>query len=412
MEAENIILMSVCLVFFGVRGYLKGLVSTLTWLLAFFFSYVVGFLAGPAVFSWLSGYSINTLVALSVSYLGLFVISSYVLQLILKPILKSLISSEILRWQGALLGLTVGVVTGLMAVWLFSVAKINSNTGQQTHAVPRVSVDEVDGSKKLPFRRYQPSVETQVLGASTVTGLNNAIGELANQLVSKSVQVGLSAASEMNESEIKTVGAFVNSPHVFTQNITALAQSEEIKALWFNPETQMLMATDNTRELVAHRDFDRLVNAEAFQALVNMSYQSDNPVATDAEIAQHLSSAWKRITYLQHDDELQSVLHDPEVQALLRSGNPVALMNHPKTQALVKQLSSSNLDLSAIDFTQYVDASEIYDVQSGESIHVLPQRPLRTGVEVYRWRNESGVWQYTDIEEVPEAFLNDAQRVQ
>ena len=395
-DSVHIWILVVSILFFGLRGFFKGLFDTIFWLVGLIAGYVISFLYGADFVGFLGKQGLSPMLSMLAGYPLLFIVTMTMTSIIPRMILGLFIDLRGWRVQGAVLGVILGGVVGLIGVWFYGAAQgfLHSDGSSSVASVQPIEQNvNIDlESSRITMPEYAGPPRKQ----------KDFVQQVADKFVGKTVEAGVKAVAGDNPASAAAVSAAVQNPAVFAGGLKSISDSGVIRDLWTDPQVQYYMATDNISGLTSHPMFKQLMKNDAFVLMASSVENSEG--VSDQEIAASMAMAWKKVQYIRNDPEVAQLLYDPGMQAALSSGNPASLMANGKVQELIKVISKDRPGMESVDFTQYVgggydgfDGSQAYNPDQYQP----PPEPLRTNVEIYRWVDKDGVTQYTEAEDIP-----------
>jgi hypothetical protein len=184
--------------------------------------------------------------------------------------------------------------------------------------------------------------------------------------------------------------AFAEKPSEVLRGVKSTLELKEFKALVSNPSLQ---------ELARNRDFDALKKSPEYLALMNHSavkrlQELVMPSGTEKakeQVSNYLFSLWHDIDFVKSDPEFIRMIEDSEIQSFLKgNASDISLSLLTKGKNLLAFISRKK-DSAVASLT-------------GEAN--LPPLPV-----VYKWYDDRGVLNVTDLEHVPNDKLDVAELV-
>lgn len=352
--------------YFAYRGYRKGLLRSLSRIVALVAAYVVTILyTEPAASMLESQYQLQGIVWFVTVALLLFIgtaiiigILFWLLAKLLPPTQNGSIASAL---GGATIGLVIGVIAAVAVVWTFTFVR-DTRPAQGPDDVPSVKQSRVE--------------------------------KLAGLAASKAVNAALSMSS-VGPAATNLGTALVAAPAEVAQHVQQLSQSGDLNNLLGDPETQALLNAGDVeavRDLPALRQLagnpDMLALAESAGLLDGTDNGSG---VVEAALASHITDIWQRTHRVRNDQRVQQILNDPGFQQELRSGNPLDLLTNARL-----------LELADIIFADESAPAEANTV-SPESTRPDndPQPAADEEVKIFSWVDEDGRVHYSDSEKKP-----------
>lgn len=355
--------------FFGYRGYRRGLLRSLARILSVVAGYACAIIYTEEASRLLEANSqLQGIIAYIVAGLGLFIGAGIGVNLVFW-ILQKLLGhdGEVSlgsRAGGAAVGLATGLLIAIAVVW----------------AVAFV-------------RDTRPDVQKR----AAVTKEPNRIEALANRIAGKAVGSAMSISSA-NPEVVRLTAALAESPGEIVQQAQRLAQSDDMTALLHDPQNQAVL---NSGDLEAVRQlpaFQQLMRNPDMQALAESTGLLDetlqNEHGTEAALAQKITDIWGRTQRVKTDPRLQAILSDPAFRQDIQSGNPLDLLGNEKL-----------LELANIIFAEPPAAEDDAAASSPETGNSGAQSPTQkpnkkkstAGAKVYTWTDENGQLHVSDV---------------
>jgi uncharacterized membrane protein required for colicin V production len=352
----SLVIFLLVILFFGYRGYKKGLFKSIGRILSVLAGYVCAVLyTGQASKLLESEFQLQGVVAFLAASLLLFFGASMVVGLLFWLLGKLLLGDRTVSTASSLGGAAVGLATGtllaIVIVWGFTFV-----------------------------RDSRPGVASATAAPET-----SEIEQLANRVAGKAVASAMSLGSGSPE-VARITAAVAAAPADMVQRAQRLAQSEDMAAILNDPRNQALLDSGDHEALRKLPAFQRLVENPDLQALASATGLLDETAQgghdLDARLAMQLTDIWGRTQAVKNNPRVQEIIGDAEFQQKIRSGNPLDLLTNDKL-----------LELAEIIFAQPGETSG-----SGQSDDA---GPASSGQKVYSWTDDSGRVHYSDKE--PEA---------
>ncbi|WP_045860802.1 CvpA family protein [Teredinibacter purpureus] len=348
------------------RGYKRGLGLTLLSLVGLAAAYFSCYSWGPFVSSELSERGWHPLLAYCAAFLGV-----YLLVYVMVAELPSVIFARWLRaqwvWPGAVLGMGVGVVSGLIFVWVISLV--------ETALV--LNRPEVAGSIKV--------------NRVDISNVSDPVSKAARVFVAEASLVGAQALG-MDIVQARLFESFVRSPQHVIQRLEALGQSQALRVFVTNGDVQRYLHTGNLEGLVESGHFQQLITQPEmapFRELALEEVRRRDEKATlkmaDIYLASRLSQAWRRMNTLREQPEIKAILADSDVKSLIESRNIPALLMHPKVQVLLGRVLETDNDTS-VDGRAYSSG-----LPSFEQPSIVPtEKAVEPPAVLFKWQDSEG----------------------
>lgn len=354
--------------FFGFRSYRKGIWHAGLSLLGLICAYGVSFFAGPLLLSAIAPSASQQYLLFGGLMVGLFLLISTLftwLPVKIWPLLMAVSPRQ--KLAGAGLGAVVGMIVGLLIIWIYTTA--------WSLMAPQKAMTMLD---------------------------SDLIARAASGAVSGAVSKGLQVA-DADPFQASATAALVAEPYVFSQAMEQIAESSVLRDLWMDGKAQFLMAEGDVAALSQESKFRAFVEAPAMKQLILSSKpQQVSEAEAELYVAQQMSFVWRRMRTLRSDQRVVALLEDPEIKTLVDKQNPLALLSNDKVQQLIAIVMEPAGEARAADV-------EVPPEQSQQN----PSEALQPGPNIlYRWRDSSGKTRYTDAQSTPEDKRATAQRIE
>jgi len=356
----SLIIFVLVVVFFGYRGYRKGLLRSLSRVLSLLAGYVAAILYAAHVSTLLeSSLGLQGIVAIIVASLLLFFAAGLVVSILFwmidRLIPKKEKTSSASSYGGAAVGLIVGLVIAIAIVWTIGF-----------------------------MRGMAPAASSNGIAEAQTSDIEH----LANQAASKAVNTAMKFGSV--KPQIAKLGvALIESPTEVAQSAQRLTKSDDLKNLLGNPDNQAILNSGDVEAVQNLPAFQQLVKNPDLLALARsvgmVNDSEDSSQSVEAAMATQITDIWGRMQRVQNDQRVQNILNDVEFQKKIRSGNPVDLLTNARLLELAEIIFADDAATSNGVSQQGVNAS-------GEA--------SKTQIKVYSWVDEDGKKHYSD--EAPE----------
>ncbi|WP_179957583.1 CvpA family protein [Exilibacterium tricleocarpae] len=345
----SLLVFIIAVVFFGYRGYRRGLGASLSRIFGLLAGYACAILFTPSLAALLEARTgLQGLVTYAVAGMILFFGGTLLVSLVFSLFGRLLRSGEgqslASSVGGGITGALVGAVVGLALVWGISFIR-----ELQPAAV---------ASQQVPVVAAPPS----------------AIERVARQAAGGAVAVAVDAVSDTPE-VARATKALLESPAETTGQMQRLMRSEELRQFLNDSRSQALMNAGDAVALTRQAGFQQLYQNPDLQGLIKAGgLPADNP----EQLAAHFSRLWRRAQQVKDDPQLQAILQDPEFQEQIKSGNPATLWTNPKVQQIAEIVyAAGSADLPP---------------------PVAAPAPVQPGppVEIHRWVDSEGRVHFSD----------------
>jgi hypothetical protein len=244
---------------------------------------------------------------------------------------------------GALLGGTLGLIVGIIAVWFLSTFY-----------------------GLLQLKANKP--------VNPPTGFEKAAQKITSGALKQIAEKGLSD-SELSSGAI----SLLSDPGKNIKHYKQLASSGLVTQLFNSGQVRQALEDRNPARLHDTEEFKQLVNNPDFKVLASTLGLSNDEEQTNQKLAVKITKAFAQVQQLQTDPEYLSIIEDPFVRRNIESGNLFNLLNNEKIARLFSIMART--DVGGIEF----DSSSL---NTNQVPQIKPQ--------VHRWVDENGKVHYSD----------------
>ena len=362
----TLVLFLVVVAFFAYRGYKNGLLSSLSRILSLLAAYTASILFSEQVSAILtSQFQLQGIVSYITAALGLFIAAGIIVSIVFRLLGQLVPATEspstASSCGGLAIGLMVGVIIAITAVWAFAfIRDIRSGSMLEERA-------QTDQSK----------IET-----------------LASRVAGKAITTVMSLSS-VNPEVARLSAAIIETPAKFALHARQLTRSGDLQALLADPQNQAVMNSGDVNALRQLPAFQQLVNNPDFLALAESAGLLTDVAAISASaeiiLATRIIDIWGRVQRVKTDGRVQEILADPEFQRKVQSGNPVDLLTNPRL-----------LELADIIFSGPAAANTaVGQDPDGARTDSHSAETIATETRLYSWTDENGVIHYSDVKPEP-----------
>ena len=341
----SLILFVVVVLLCAWRGYRLGVLRSAARILSLIAGYAAAILLAARASAMVEAWTpLEGLVAFGVAALAVFVAASLGVSLLFALGGKLLASGErpspASAWGGSAIGLVVGVILAVTAVWVYAFVRDLNGDGADTARTEASLVE---------------SMTQRVVGGATYSALN---------LVA-------------DDPEVAGVGAaLMEAPAETALRARRLTESAEFEALLADPRNRVVLDSGRAELVGKLPAFRRLAQNEDLRALAGatgLGVDPDaDPAGFEAVLAERVTDTWVRVRAVQNDPRVQAILNDPEFQASLQSGSTVDLLGNAQL-----------LELANIIFA---DAGTDPAATPVTAADAAPSEPT----EIHRWVDDKG----------------------
>ena len=362
----SLVLFIVVVAFFAYRGYKKGLLRSLSIIFSLLAGYTASIIFTEQVSAVLtSQLQLQGIVPFIAAALGLFFGASIAVSIVFWLIGELMPASETpsiaSSCGGLTIGLMVGVIVAITAIWSFTfVRDFQSNS----------AIDELEQTDRS-------KIET-----------------LANRAIGKAVTTAMSLGS-VDADVARLSAAIIETPAEFSLHAQRLVRSGDLQALLADPQNQAVLDSGDIKALRQLPAFQQLVSNPDFLALAKsagmLTDVGEIKQSLETMLATRMTEIWGRVQQLKHDARVQEILADAEFQRKLQSGNPLDLLTTPRLLELANIIFA---DPAAADTTVDKDAN-------GARADSNLLETSATTTRLYSWTDENGRIHYSDVKAKP-----------
>ncbi|MFL0811586.1 MAG: CvpA family protein [Agarilytica sp.] len=367
LSSINAAILLICIGFFSWRSYKKGLWKALLGLAGFIGAYLIGFIAAPQLGYLVSEQGIKGIAYFMGAMLAIFIVSSTVISSVpplIFPKLREVTFNQ--KIGGAALGALTGVVFAVLLIWFVGVAGSMLNPKADVKSAPDV------------------------------------LSQMSSKVVSKAISSGI-AVLEKDRYRASATSAFLSAPQTFTQSFQTLSESKKLRSFWQDGRAQFYMGQGDIEQLMREPAFTQLVNDPAMQQILQDAKPKDSSSEQAKEyFAKQVSFVWRRMRTLRSDPRAVEILEDPDVKKLVRQQNPMSMLTNEKIQSLIAIVLEQPLEenMTAAQATLEEFSEQVDQAQKKVEKQVI-----------YKWLDEEGDLQYTDLESTPEYLRESAEKI-
>lgn len=378
------------LIFFTWRGYQKGFIGSITRILSWIVAYPAALIFTPAVAALLMQHTLLTgVIVYFVAGAGIFLLVSFIVAFALTHIGKLVPESDAATTSskigGAGVGVLVGALAGLLAVYLMglvltpkplpaqhletdSIASANT-TSATTNGASAPGVPALRDLERSRDSFIEASAK-KLMGAAAATAVDLAVEDKTASQVAK---------------------AFVQDPQIMLGHVQEMTNSGQMQSLMADETIQSLLTTGDTQALMRNPEFKALIENPSMQALMAQSDVNSDAGAQAA--AEKMVLAWNRVQLIKHDPRIIAIVNDPEFQQQLNSPNKLPLMLNPKLNQLTQIIFNQEpIPLNGMSNYEVIDIDTQQPATAGEANAEQNQNPT----QIYRWTDENGRVHYSD----------------
>lgn len=379
------------LVFFTWRGYQKGFIGSITRILSWIVAYPAALIFTPTVAALLMQHTVLTgLIVYFIAGAGIFLLVSFIVSFALTHIGKLVPESEAAttgsKIGGASVGVLVGALAGLLAVYFM---------GLVLTPKPLPTQDLESDSAGMPHLASPPQGST-VQGVPNVRDLERSkdsfIEASAKKLMGAAAATAVDLAVE-DKTASQVAKAFVQDPQTMLGHVQQMTHSGQMQTLMSDEKIQSLLTTGDTHALMHNPDFKALIENPSMQAL--MAQADVNSDAGAQAAAEKMVLAWNRVQLIKHDPRVLAIVTDPEFQQQLNSPNKLPLMLNPKLNQLTQIIfNQESIPVNGMNNYQVIDVNTTQSTSTTADKQNAEENKKPT--QIYRWTDENGRVHYSD----------------
>jgi len=381
------------------RGYTKGFIGAITRILSWLIAYPAAIFFTRPVAKLLIQYTpLDGMVVYFVAGSAIFLSVAFAVSLLLAGIAKLIPKSDTTETSskigGAGVGMLMGSVAGLLAVYIITLLPTANNAPSTI-----IATSDIETSRQ----QTAPSTTDSTITVPKIHELESAkdsfIEASAKKLIGSAAATAVNVA--LNDSTATQVTkAFIENPQTMLTHVQHVSNDGKIKELLADEKIQSMLSTGDVNALMKEQGFTELMADEHMQALIATA--DNKAIGTNGQqvAAEKMVAAWQRANDLKNDPRIIAILSDPEFQKQLNSPNKLALMMNPKLNQLTEiifsdgpatQNHSNNIHQSNTAISATSPTATTSPTQT-----TTPEEKPPT--KIYRWTDENGKVHYSDKE--------------
>jgi len=378
------------------RGYQRGVIRTLQRVVSMIGAYGASYLGLVPLASWIHAtLSWQQITSYLVSGVLCFFGAAFVVEMIMKALADHVENRGIepAKIPGALLGLSMGALLGLVLVWI----------GGILYDAYRV--------------QQQPTVHLSA-GADPI---RDWVGSLAGEAVGSAVDHAMVSQGRSESLFPAMASQLASNPVQLSQQVMQLSQSEAMRNLFNDPHAQHFMLTQRMDALQETPVFQQLMMVpQASEMLALLGGAQNGAVSSSADssgdmhqkAARTLTDMYRRIYRIQNDPRFLTLSQKPEFKQLTQNPSPLAMMSNPAFTELSEIILNPVDEETLISEGGSTDASEFRNLAPLEWETLKTDEPLadavtddnvveanpapQEGKSMYRWTDENGRKNYSE----------------
>ncbi|MES2673571.1 MAG: CvpA family protein [Pseudomonadota bacterium] len=386
--------------FFVWRGYHKGFIGSITRIISWLIAYPAAiYLTKPLadlIFKHtpLTG-MIVYFIAGSIIFLIVSASVSKLLSIFSEKIPEDAATEQSSRIGGAIVGIFIGGIVGLLAVYAIDL----------THKPTTVNLQN---NEELLYESENniSSSNQKNISTSVNSDVDSFIDKSAKKLVSTVAATAVDLALK-DPATTSLTKAFAENPQSMLGHVQQLSNDGHLKTLLADPDIQQLLTSGDTNALLSNKDFQTLMRNEDMRAIL-ASVKDDKTGASSEQLAaEKMTVAWERANALKNDPQVIAILTDPEFQEQINASNKLPLLTNPKLKILTELIFASEQAVKAAP-------TEMKKIDSSENIlepsllaneektsgnpekKTLEKTEKKPDAKIYQWTDENGKVHYSD----------------
>lgn len=419
MDAVTIFFLAI-VAFFIWRGYQKGFIGSITRPLSWLIAYPTAIIFTKPLAALLIQHTaldgmMVYFIAGAVLFLGVSVLVAGLLNGLAKLVPRNATTDTGSKAAGASVGLLVGSVIGLLAVYGITLIKKPAPTDQSTqelahtHSIASTPSEPSGHTAKLHSANTQsPTAKVphiKDLDSAKDSFIETSAKKLIGSVAATAVDVALddSTATQVTK-------AFVQDPQTMLGHVQHVVNDGKMKALLADESIQSQLTTGDVHQLMDNPGFQDVMSNEHMQALVATADNTETGTTGRQATAEKMIAAWQRVNHLKHDPRIIAIINDPEFQQQLNSPNKLSLMMNPKLNQLAELIFSQETQATNGMGNYKVHGYEVHDYdkhskdEPGSAQYSNPADPAtenKPPTKIYRWTDADGNVHYSDRENNP-----------
>lgn len=391
------IVFGLIIIFFLWRGYQQGFIKSIARILSWLIAYPAAiFFTIPLAKLIVKYSSLDGLIVYFIAGSAIFLTVSFLvtklLDILSDTIPDNTVTENTSKVGGAVIGIIVGGVMGLLAVYAINLtqkpaSKMASNIQPASYSATESSAID------------DPHIQTKITNTSTAGDPPESfIESSAQKLVATAAATAIDLTLQ-DPAATQLTKAFAGNPQSMLGNVQQLANNEDVKKLFNDPNMQELLNKGDTNALIANKEFQHLMNNADMQAILVHVEDGQAGKTSQHIAAEKMVAAWQRMDAIKNDPRVVGIITDPAFQQQLNSSNKLPLLMNPNMKVLAEIIFSQELT-RADNTTRY----EIKDLDNNSQGSIQP-RTLETNTssseeqsakKIYRWTDKNGKVHYSD----------------
>lgn len=380
--------------FFAWRGYQKGFIGSITRILSWLVAYPAAIYLTKPLADFIFEHSpLTGMIVYFIAGSAIFLIVSYsvskLLSIFSEKIPEDIATEQSSKIGGAIVGIFVGGIVGLLAVYAMDL----------THKPTTVALQNNNKEELLYVPENNPSANNQ---NNKSTPVNSNIDSFIDKSAKKLVSTVTATAIDLTLKDPATTSltkAFAENPQSMLGHIQKLSNDRHIKTLLADPTVQELLTNGDTNALLNNQDFQNLMRNEDMHAILASVEDAKTGKTSEQLAAEKMTVAWGRANALKNDPQVIAILTDPEFQEQLNSSNKLPLLTNPKLKILT-ELIFTNEQTAKTDLTKIKNSTSTENILQPPSLQneetADEKAEKKPKPKIYQWTDENGKIHYSD----------------
>lgn len=394
MNIATLLFIAVVIIF-AWRGYQKGFIGSITRLLSWVVAYPAAIFFTKPFAKWLiQNTALDGVLVYFVAGGVIFLGVSFLVGLLLNGLSRLIPDNEFTstgsKIGGVSVGIFVGGVLGLLAVYTLSLIK------KPAEMATLAATEEAFISETSLSAETRNTSPTKVPSVSELNQARDSFIEAsAKKLIGAAAATAVDVALD-DKTATQVTKAFVEDPQTMLTHVQAVSNNGQVKALMSDEQIQSMLTTGDVQGLMRDAQFQELMNDPHMKALMAQSDVSSESGSQAA--AEKMVTAWNRVNLIKHDPRVIAIISDPEFQQQLNAPNKLPLMMNPKMNQLAEIIFSPETPVS--HGTNNYQMTDVDDASGARSLQdTTTQQPVddnKPKTTIYRWTDEEGRVHYSD----------------
>lgn len=386
--------------FFVWRGYQKGFIGSITRIVSWLVAYPAAIYFTKPLADLIFKHSpLTGMIVYFIAGSAIFLIVSYsvskLLAIFSEKIPEDAATEQSSKIGGAIVGMFVGGIVGLLAVYAIDLTHKPTTANLQNN-------NDLQNNKEELLYEPENNINSGNQKNKSTTNVDSFIDNSAKKLVSTVAATAVDLALK-DPATTSLTKAFAENPQSMLGHVQQLSNDGHLKTLLADPEVQELLTNGDTNALLNNKDFQTLMRNEDMQAIL-ASVEDDKAGASSEQLAaEKMTLAWGRANALKNDPQVIAILTDPEFQEQLNSSNKLPLLTNPKLKTLTELIfaSEQTAKVAPGETKSFSDSENILQPSSIENVEETQEKTAEKAEKkpepkIYQWTDENGKIHYSD----------------